>query len=67
MRLEPRKEVRVLPGGQIACQKLVEMMVTVDQAGEENMAAKVEDKVIVAAAISVSVVSFITRQSKPRA
>lgn len=37
--------VRVLAGGQIACKKLVEMVVTVDQAREENMASKIEDKV----------------------
>ena len=45
MRFEPGEEVSVLPGGQVARQHLVQMVVAVDQAGQQNMAAEVEHSI----------------------
>ena len=45
MRLEPREEVGVLTSRQVAGEHLIEMMVAVDQAGEEDVAAEVEDDI----------------------
>jgi hypothetical protein len=42
MRLEPREEVRVLAGGQIPRQHLIEVVVTIDQTWEQDVTAEVE-------------------------
>jgi hypothetical protein len=45
VRLEPRKQVGVLTRRQVACENLVEMVVTVDETGEQDVAPQVEDDI----------------------
>jgi hypothetical protein len=45
VRFEPGKQVGVLPGRQVAGENLVEMMVTVDEAGKQDMPPQIEHEV----------------------
>ena len=45
MGFEPAKQVVVLPRRQVSRQRLVEMVVTIDQAGQDDLALEVENRV----------------------